>query len=388
VATTAYSQHYAREIDVEQLAWLLSGRQAVLDEKVPEIDPKWGEWIRSDIQCSSCGRIGAHVVRAARARETQKLIRQSHFRFAALDGKDAHHPFCEFYGEDDGVLRQPDGLVNLSSERSAETRLIRELVCKGIEQRLFNQATIRAMRQWFFELKVSSRFQVAVSPEQIEWTRCVRRHPHYQRWIFHPAQAEMPGFDWDAAAQYQFTEEHLPLFERIKDTPVEAAYWRRAQELAIKHQSQEVFDAGALRPYYDAALTLCRFVAKNAGVKFSPIDPDYYRWKGPPIPLLALCGLSLFASNWDMNAAIAMFAKLLTSPAPADHALGNVIGLNPFHEYIPWRLVQISSEVAGYNVGGQDYPSHIAAIKARLREQYRLWKLQNLQHARTTNYSI
>lgn len=378
MATTAYSQHYAREIDVEQLAWLLSGRQAVADEEVPEIDPKLSGWIRSDIQCSSCGKIGAHVVRSARARETRKLIRQSHFRFAAQDGKDAHHPFCEFYGEDDGLLRQPDGLVNLGSEKSAETRLIRELVCKGIEQGLFSQAAIRAMRQWFFELKITSRFQVTTSPEQIEWTRCIGRHSHYQRWTFHPAQADMPGFDWDAAARYQFTEEHLPLFELLRDTPVETAFWRRAQELVIKHQDHDVFDVGVLKPYYDDALTLCRFVAKNAGVKFSSIDPDSYRWKGPPIPLLALCGLSLFVSNWDMNAAIALFAKLLTSPHPADQTLGNVIGLNPFHEYIPWRLVKISSELALHNVNGQDYPTQLAEIKTRLREQYRLWKLHNL----------
>jgi hypothetical protein len=80
MATTAYSQRYAREIDVEQLAWLLSGRQPIAAEQVPEIDPKWSDWIRSDIKCSSCGGTGAHVVRSARARGTQKLIRQSHFR--------------------------------------------------------------------------------------------------------------------------------------------------------------------------------------------------------------------------------------------------------------------------------------------------------------------
>ena len=186
----------------------------------------------------------------------------------------------------------------------------------------------------------------------------------------------MPGFDWSGAARYQFTEEYFPLFELLKDTPVEAADWRRAQELAIKHQGQEVFDVSALRPYYDAALTLCRFVAKNAGIKFSPVDPDSYRWKGPPIPLLALCGLSLFATNWDMNAAIAMFAKLLTSPTPTDLSLGNVIGLNPFYEYAPWRLVQLAGDVARHSADGHDYPGQIAKIETQLRDQYRLWKLQ------------
>ena len=162
-----------------------------------------------------------------------------------------------------------------------------------------------------------------------------------------------------------------------RETPVEPPHWRRAQELATKHKDQEVFDVSALRPHYDAALTLCGFVAKNAGIKFSPINPDSYRWKGPPIPLLALCALSLFVCRWDMNAAIATFAKLLTAPAPADLSLGNVIGLNPFHEYTPWRLVQLSTDIAARGFEGYHYPAQLMAIEAKLREQYRLWKLQN-----------
>lgn len=377
MATTAYSQYYAREIDVEQVAWLLSGRQLVLGEQVPEIDPKWTDWIRTDVQCSSCGRNGAQIVRSARARETKKLIRQSHFRFVGQGGVDAHHPFCEFYGEDDSVLRQADGLVNFGTEKSAETRIIRELVCKGIEQRLFDQSTIRAMRQWFFDLKSQSRFRVTVTPEQVEWARCLRRHSHYQRWTFHPAQAEMPGFDWAAAAKYQFTEEYFSLFDLLKETPVDAPQWRRAQELTKRHQDQEVFDVNALRPHYQAALTLCGFVARNAGIKFSPTSPDHYRWDGPPVPLLALCGLSLFVSNWKMNDAIALFAKLLKAPSPNDLSLGNVIGLNPFHEYTPWRLTHLSGDIAALGYDKHDYPNQLARIEAQLREQHRVWKLAN-----------
>ena len=78
-----------------------------------------------------------------------------------------------------------------------------------------------------------------------------------------------------------------------------------------------------------------------------------------------------------MNAAIATFAKLLTAPAPADLSLGNVIGLNPFHEYIPWRLVQLSTDIAARGFEGYHYPAQLMAIEAKLREQYRLWKLQN-----------
>jgi len=61
--------------------------------------------------------------------------------------------------------------------------------------------------------------------------------------------------------------------------------------------------------------------------------------KGPPVALLALCALVLFISNWDMNAAIAALSRLLLAPVPSDLTLGNVIGLNPFHEYAAWRIL-------------------------------------------------
>lgn len=82
----------------------------------------------------------------------------------------------------------------------------------------------------------------------------------------------------------------------------------------------------------------------------------------------------LFVSDWDMNAAIAAFAKLLSAPEPSDGALGNVIGLNPFHEYAAWRLVIASAEVAAKSPIGLDYNARLAGIEAALREQHRLWK--------------
>jgi hypothetical protein len=90
--------------------------------------------------------------------------------------------------------------------------------------------------------------------------------------------------------------------------------------------------------------------------------------------LLALCALVLFVSDWNMNAATTAFAKLLAAPPPSDLVLGNVIGLNPFHDYGAWRLVIASSEVAARSPNGLDYGARLAAIEAELREQHRLWK--------------
>ena len=135
-----------------------------------------------------------------------------------------------------------------------------------------------------------------------------------------------------------------------------------------------MFDVTKLQPYYEAAISLCTFVAANGGIDFGKRQPEIYRWKGAPAPLLALCALVLFVSDWDMNAAITAFAKLLSAPAPSNLTLGNVIGLNPFHEYAAWRLVIASAEVAAKSPNGLDYGARLAAIEVALREQHRRWK--------------
>lgn len=230
------------------------------------------------------------------------------------------------------------------------------------------------MRQWFFDLKSASRFTVTTSQEAIAWTRALHRHPSYHRWTFHPAQAEMPAFNWKAAAKYRFTEDHQHLFDLIKGIPIDDGICRQAGELLGKHYQREVFDPTVLQRYYDAAVSLASFVAVNGGIDFGKVRPEYYRLKGPPVALLALCALVLFVSDWDMNDAIATFSRLLLAPAPSDLWLGNVIGLNPFHEYAAWRFLILSGRVAAASHNGLDYERQLASTEAALREEHRRWK--------------
>ena len=197
---TAFSVRFARELDVDQLAILMTGQQPTSARDGAELLSASGDAIRSDIQCSSCGKFGAHIVRSARSRASRAILRQAHFRFVDPNGGDAHHPFCEFHGNEETRSAQ-DSLLDFGSEKSAETRAIRLLVYKGIEQGIFDQRRIRDMRQWFFDLKSATRFTVSMPLEAISWAHALQRHPHYQRWPFHPSQAEMPAFDWKAAAK-------------------------------------------------------------------------------------------------------------------------------------------------------------------------------------------
>ncbi|WP_425964218.1 hypothetical protein [Rhizobium nepotum] len=111
----------------------------------------------------------------------------------------------------------------------------------------------------------------------------LERHPHHQRWQFHPSQAEMPAFDWKAAAKKQFTEEHLHLFELVKGglIPFEDATWRQAARPPQKNHGREVFDVTKLQPYYEGGdFALHLRLAANGGIDFGKRQPEIYRWEG------------------------------------------------------------------------------------------------------------
>lgn len=367
--TTAYSNYFKRELDVGQLVRLIL--QDAPDASEDHLSDAQRVWIRTDVRCSSCGVGGAQIVRATKPAGARGGTRQAHFRFLGDDAMDAHHRFCEFHGAD-GLERQPENLVNFGSAKTIETRLVGQLVCKGIEQGIFDQTAIRRMRQWFFDLKAANRFTIAIDPTAVDWLSALLRHPTYQRWVFHPVQAQLPGFDWKQATRQAFTEQFWPLFDhmsgrRVGDTKA------RAKDLVARYADQEVFDPAALKLNYERTLQLAIFIGHNSGLDFRRSKPDEYRWKGAPPALLALCALVLFVSDWQLNAAIGKFAQILAAPDPSDPLLGNVVGLNPFHDYAAWQMVVLAQEIAAQPTGVRLYDSELARIEAELRETYRVW---------------
>jgi hypothetical protein len=74
-----------------------------------------------------------------------------------------------------------------------------------------------------------------------------------------------------------------------------------------------------------------------------------------------------------LNAAIGKFAQILAAPDPSDPLLGNVVGLNPFHDYAAWRMVVLAQEIAQQPTGVRFYDAELARIEAKLREAYRVW---------------
>jgi hypothetical protein len=367
---TAYSTWYRRELDVEQLVGLML--QVPPEQSIDrELAEAQREWIRSDIRCSSCGAHGAQIVRSARRKATNAAIRQAHFRFVAPDTADAHHPFCEFHESGDQP-RQADALLDFASSKSEETRAVRALVCKGIEQKIFDQSRIREMRQWFFNLKAANRISLSVSAEGLDWAAHVHRHPSYSRVVYHPVHAQMPGFDWKQAARHGFTEQFQPLFEIMRFRGRGGESLSRAKDLCARFVGQEVFNPEALKPFYENALKLATFVGLNSGLRFGSTRPENY-WHKTPFALLALCALVLFVADWDFDRAVEHFATILRAPEPTDWLQGNVIGLNPFHDYDVWRFVIAAQEVANHPFEVRNYQQELAIMEAHIRKIHHEW---------------
>lgn len=83
---------------------------------------------------------------------------------------------------------------------------------------------------------------------------------------------------------------------------------------------------------------------------------------------MAFTALLLFLSNWDLNQAAALFARIASYQGYVDQSLGNVMGLNPFHDYEAWSALKViqetpTSEIAPYNLshGWKEWSEETAA---------------------------
>lgn len=376
MSKTAYSSRFAKELDVEQLLILMNSGSALPHaQDLGWLPATWREHIRQDIRCPSCGAGETQIVSGATSKRATSPLRQAHFRFTAPDGRDAHHPLCDF---SPGNLLKEDkeSLVDLSSERSGETRFIRRLVCIGIEQSHFSQATIRSMRQWYFETKVENLFTVTGTVEAVEYLAKLERMILYPDFIpFHPSQGDLPDFDWALAARITLARDAAGLRRGTARTLLDAI--PRAKSLIERYQGREVLNPSCLKVPYDKTLKLCALLAKNCRhLKYSDGDVAAFRFRGAPQLLLAFCSLLLHSSNWSMETAVTKLALVLKAPEPTDSTLGNVIGLNPFHDYLAWEIVREASELVERRGAIPDFDAELQAAEDGLRTQHTIWKSQ------------
>jgi hypothetical protein len=256
--TTAFSSHFNQELDPEQLLMLLG------TDSIAAISPEDREFIRNDIVCSSCGATGAQIVKQSKSQVTDKVVSQPYFRFRNTTKQDTHHKFCEFNNDPTDTLTF--SLINFADERSAETRFIRGLVCKGIENGFFDQKSIRDMRQWFFELKCKTRIRMATTTAAVSWMEKLSKVTMGGK-PFQPSKAEKYSFNWRQAAMDSFAVDHSLLLEFLRQRRVASRFpnssFTRAKAPSKTHYEQEVLDTSILRPYYTKAIDLAAFVAND-----------------------------------------------------------------------------------------------------------------------------
>ena len=342
---TAYSTSAEKESDIGQVLRRLSVQFGETITAVEDVPEHWRDFIRQDLQCPCCFVTGAELVKEALSKVNKKPVRQACFRFV----RPKHREHCDF-DSTETANTVPENLVAFLDSNSAMTRAVRELVGTGIELGVFSQRSIRDMREWFFNKKIESMFVVTLDPRFPKWMNELHRETIYARRSFPKGEtltAEMvakPDFRWrDAAAQEQLRRhpEHqafLDAFDK-KRNPFFFEY-NRIGTLARRSKGRPVFDPSHLESESRKTCQLAEFIAKN----FKPLKDSTTR-KGVTVPsVLALSALLMFVRDWDLDLASADFLKIAEAAGYSSQDLGNLMGLNPFHDFRAWQALKAVQE--------------------------------------------
>lgn len=365
---TAYSISKPGELDVEQTLHRLSAQFGQPYASVDAIPETWRTYLRTDLQCPSCFVTGAEVVRPATKKG--KASRQSFFRFTTP----GHKLHCDF-GSPETANTVPENLVSLTSSKSNLTRAVRALVCTGIEQGIFSQVTIRNMREWFFNTKVESLFVVTLDPQLYAWISVLQENTFlsYQGLpagvALTPEIAALPQFDWRAEAARRVMErypQHKANMKAITDQRIGvfSPEGKRAEVLTRRFRGHAVFDPTVLSDKYSKTCALADFIGRN----YAPMKSA--KGNAGTESVLAFSALLLFIRGWDLSLAISDFVKIVAAVGSANQDLGNVMGLNPFHDYEAWRILK---QLQGLNIAvpkNIDIKAERIDMEVALRKQF------------------
>lgn len=378
---TAFSKQQGRELDVEQ--WLrLHGYAAQGDAELVGVPNALRALASADIECSCCGAAGAVLVGRGRGRATGRAVTQNHFRFRGPDGSNPHDPLCDYF--DEKKVSGSEYLTNFSTDRSALTRAIRELICRAIQGGIFSQRDMRRMRQWFLDVKSRHAFTMDLSADLLQW--CVdlwsaKAFRPVGQFPFRPEHGSLPGFDWQAAAEQEWARRNAHLVDLCGRQRV--YFHRRSIERPLKIAAQRagetLFDPTALHAQYEAATTLARFAAGyvfDAGPGAAPIALQKHasEWGPTGHALLAFSALLLFLRDWDLEAGVALFVHVRTLPPAEDDLAGNLIGLNPFHDFEAWQVIRVARLIGAQRTDRRPAQEQVADVLKDLRVQHAHWE--------------
>lgn len=355
---TAFSSSREMELDVGQLlARLAAETNAPALAACGSVPEAWRAHIHADLECPSCFCRGGEVVRAGKSKADGRTVRQAFFRFASNSGSAGHHPFCDFSGTlPAGHI--PENLIQFSLAKDGVLRAVRELVCKGIELKVFGQRDVRSMREWFFKQKIGSQFVVTLDPKLVEWLKSLQQERVWfsrqlpEGLIITKEVMGIPGFDFTTAAKKEITRPYQHMLDGLQERGIYLGRTgSRIVKLADEFQGKSVFDPSTLRPHYDQTQALARFMCINFSAlkrvtrETAPLES----LKGIK-HLIAFSALLLFVSDWNINVAAGHFAQIASHKGYPDETLGNVMGLNPFHDFEAWANLKALQELPSFEV--------------------------------------
>lgn len=364
MAQTAYSQSFAKELDFRQLL-KLRGITATLDQEDYGLSQAEREWMRGDLLCPSCRCGGTSLVRSDVAKPSGRNTRQAHFRFIDAAGLTAHKLGCDFYALDDvpGVQKGVDVEFTANDK---DTKLVRELVCKAMSIGELNKTDIFAMRTWFLGLRDANAFDVTGTPAMVDWLWAVHKLPVYEGIRFEPSHLTLPGFSARRAAQRDLAFQYRDIRKRFPRIPFDAQARERAKRIVTAKHGQKLIATELLRPKFEATAQLAQLMAEYGDLPFTKKKTIGGVWGDTPEALLAFSAALLFVSDWDANTALVRFAKILAAPPPEDPTLGNVMGLNPFHDFAALEVVRFMTGIPSGTERTYDFDAEMAAVLAKI----------------------
>ncbi|QWC52485.1 hypothetical protein [Pectobacterium atrosepticum] len=372
MAITIYSRTFKKELDIVQLeSQFLSN--CLLDYK------DFRDFVAVDAECPICNVSGAHIVSDGYSTKTNKKVRQAHFSFRKPDGTDAHKVFCDHYkGNDKKIDSSGDGFIKLGASGSEVTKVIRELVCRGIEHHTFNQEDIRNMRQWFTELRQSGTFTVDYSPHLINLVRASFYSVKGEKvYTLDEERKSKPWFNINDEVYNSLRYKYPSLIIDVEDINNNIflklrsnTFTKKVHRLVQRDRGYNVYDRRLLHDKYQSTISLAISITSHHKLllrKFGSATSVMLN-----NPLLAVSALLLFVSDWDNNIAYEKFLMLCKAGKSTIPDAGNVIGMNPFIHYDAWRLIHRLKDLMESMSDFSDLDEYFDKEKERLTALYKI----------------
>ena len=352
---SAYSNSLQNELDVLQYL-----------EKINIEDSKLNEFVKADVVCPICKATGAGIVNGK--------VKQSYFRFLNNEGKTSHHIACDYYTEDSSNILKNENQVNFMKPRTDLTRLLRALVCAGLQIGVFDQKKMHEMRRWFFESRRDSLFEIKIELSEVEKIKRVTDEGLFWDSVpFHPSYPSLPRYDWVRGVKMEYDRQNIPLRRRLLDNKIHISLIAPIHTFLSKNERRFIIDPSVLQDKYEATVKLSKlimFMSPQVSIKMR--KKFAYNVQNESF-LNAFSALLLFISDWNFEIAVDKFVEISRVENIIDENAGNFIGFDPFHKYEFYAALKKLSELAPWEINNKEKDD----IEVEMRKKFSDWLLSN-----------